>query len=131
MNEMMVHIVTPDAVVFEGAATRLRFYGMVEQFVLLPRHAPTVEWLEACEIHVLTPNDDAFYVGIASGVLEVSDEHVHILVKEAILTDRPNQALEEMKREKKNRKAQTDHKRNQLIKSEMELYRLLRQSNDA
>ena len=130
MNEMIVRIVTPDATVYQGTTTRLRVCGVAENFTLLPRHTPMVEIIGAGELQVDTTDGEEVYIGVSGGILEVADNQVNILAQEASKTLEKGQALELMKREKRERKVETDKKRIQLIKSEMELYRLLRQANE-
>lgn len=131
MNEMKVRIVTPDQVVYEGIATRVRVYGLTANFTLLPRHAPLVEILSAGELQIDVHDSEEIYIGIGDGILEIADNQVNILVQQASQTDEKGKAIAQMKREKRKRKEETDQLRIQLIKSEMELYRLLRKANEA
>jgi len=130
MDEMTIRIVTPDKTVFEGTINRLRMYGLIENFTLLPRHAPLVEILNAGELELHNVGGEEIYIGINGGILEVSDNHVNILAEEASKTAQKGEALDQMKQNRRNRKEENDQKRIQLLKSEMELYRLLRQAKE-
>lgn len=130
MNKMTIRIKTPDATIYQGEATRLRVSSISENFTLLPRHTPSVEIIDAGELQIVMPDQEEIYIGMHGGILEVSNNHVNILAHEASLTSEKGQAIAEMRRAKQERKAETDKKRIQMIKSEMELYRLLRQANE-
>ena len=131
MSEMTVRIITPDQIVFEGVANRIRVRGLKEYFTVLPRHTPMVELLSASELQIEGGDKKDAYVGIDDGILEVANNHVNVLSKQAIVSDERGTAMAKMKRQQEFRQEEMNKKRIQLVKSEMELYRLLRQANES
>lgn len=129
MDALTIRIVTPDALIYEGRAKKLQLQGLTDAFTLLPRHAPMVELLDAGEIKITGVDDDVFYIGITGGLLEVADNIVNVISSSATRTEVAGIALNQIKQEQKARRDEIDKKRIQLIKSEMELYRLLREAN--
>jgi F-type H+-transporting ATPase subunit epsilon len=128
-TKIIVRIVTPDDIIFEGTATRIRVCGLKEYYTILPRHAPMVELLSAGEIYIESIDQKDIYIGIDGGILEVVDNVVNVLSQEAIVSSEKGTAMASMKHRKEERKNQVSKSREKLIKSEMELYRLLRQAN--
>ena len=78
---MIVEIITPDKVVFEGEAKAVRLPGIDGWFEILNHHAPLVSILGAGEIKVTDPNKKEQLIPINGGVIEVNDNHVKILAE--------------------------------------------------
>lgn len=131
MEKMTVRIMTPDKTIFEVQATRIHVCGWDGYFTILPQHAPMVASLKAGEVEIEDETEKVFYVAIDSGIVEVTTDRVDILSQVAIVAEEPNVATAKMKDEQQVRQKRNTKVREQLIKSEMELYRLLRQANES
>ena len=135
MEKMTVRIITPDEIIFEGRATRIDACGWDGNFTILPYHAPMAASLGTGEIEIQIEDDEnnkeEFYVAIDSGIAEVAANHVDILTQLATMAKERGVATVEMAKEQDERQKQNIKGRDQLIKSEMELYRLLSQANES
>ncbi|MCL1991031.1 MAG: ATP synthase F1 subunit epsilon [Defluviitaleaceae bacterium] len=128
MNKITVRIVTPDEALFEGAVSGVHAPGVDGGFSVLGDHAPMISLLKAGVIRLKVQEAADVYVGIDGGILEVSHNQVNILAQTGLRSDHAG-VMEEMETRQQARSEEAMKKRNQLIKSEMELYRLLSQLN--
>jgi F-type H+-transporting ATPase subunit epsilon len=78
---MIVEIITPDKVVFEGEADLVRLPGIDGSFEILDHHAPLVSILGEGEIKVIDPKKKEHMVPVNGGVIEVANNHVKILAE--------------------------------------------------
>jgi len=78
---MIVEIITPDKVVFEGEANKVLLPGIDGWFEILDHHAPLVSILGEGEIKVTDPKKKVQMVPINGGVIEVNENHVKILAE--------------------------------------------------
>ncbi|RUA30264.1 MAG: ATP synthase F1 subunit epsilon [Bacteroidetes bacterium] len=78
---MIVEIITPDKVVFEGEANKVLLPGIDGWFEILDHHAPLVSILGAGEIKVTDPKKKEHLIAVNGGVIEVNDNHVKILAE--------------------------------------------------
>ena len=132
METMTMHMMTPDKTIFEGRVNRIRAYGGWEgYFTILPHHAPMVTSLRGGELQIEDANKQEFYIAIDAGIIEVVANHVNILSQVAVRAEERDVATNKMKAEQSARQKQHIKDREQAIRSEMELYRLLRETNDA
>jgi len=136
MEKMTVRIMTPDEIVFEGQATRIDACGWDGYFTILPHHAPMAASLGIgeIEIDIEGEGEDEIvknFVAIDSGIAEVAANHVDILTQLATMAKERGAATVKMAKEQDERQKQNIKGRDQLIKSEMELYRLLSQANES
>jgi len=132
MKKMTACMMTPDQVIFEAQVNRIRFYGGWDgYFTVLPRHAPMVVALEACELQIEDASGKMFYIAVDSGIVEVAANRVNILSQVAVVAEERHAATAKMEAEHHARQKQNVKDREQGIKSEMELYRLLRQANES
>ena len=131
MEKMTVHIMTPDKTVFEGQANRVRAYGSNGYFTILPHHAPMVASLAAGELQIEDVGEKMIYIAIDSGIVEVAANHVNVLSQVAVMANEPHVATAKMEARQLARQKKNIKDRKQAIKSEMELYRLLREANQS
>ena len=78
---MIIEIITPDKVVFEGEANKVLLPGIDGWFEILDHHAPLVSILGAGEIKVTDAKKEEQLIPINGGVIEVNDNHVKILAE--------------------------------------------------
>lgn len=131
MKTMTVRVMTPDEIIFEGKANRVRAQGWNGYFTVLPHHAPMVAALEAGEVQIEETSEKGFYIAIDSGIIEIGSNHVNILSQVAVIAEEPHVATAKMEEEQRARQEQNIKSRKQAIKSEMELYRLLREAHES
>lgn len=131
MKTMTVRVMTPDQILFEGEAVRVRAPGSTGYFTILPHHAPMVASLDAKEVQIEEMNEKKLYIAIDSGIVEVGHNHVNILSQIAVIAEEPHVATLKMQENKRKRQEQNIKSRKQAIKSEMELYRLLRETHES
>ena len=130
MAILNLHIVTPDQVIYDDAVIRVRARGEDGFFSILPQHAPMISSLRECEIEIEDTENKIFYVMIDAGVLETSKSHINILSQTAMLADESNVAAVKMEYEKHQRIERNIENREKMLKSELELRRLLHQVSD-
>jgi len=124
-----LRIVTPDKLIYEGTATSISAIGTDGVFSVLPRHAPMISGLARGEIKI-EDGAKTFYVMVDSGVLEVSEEKVNILVQTAMMAEEAHVAELKMEFEKYQRKEHNIKAREKMLESEMKLRRLINQVSD-
>ena len=129
MLKLGLRIVTPDKLVYEGTTTNVRALGVDGYFSVLPRHAPMIATLARGEIKI-EDGDKTFYAMVDSGILEVSEEKVSIIVQTAMLADEANAAEMKMEFEEHQRKEQNIKAREKMLESEMKLRRLINKVSD-
>jgi len=130
MSTLTVSVITPDQMIFEGEVNQVRAFGFKGYFTILPHHAPLVVSLEASELQIEDANEKMIYVAIDSGIIEVANNHINILSQVATIAKEPNVAFANMEQAEKMRRKKNIKSRQQAIKSEMELYRLLQQAHE-
>ena len=129
MLKLGLRIVTPDKLVYEGTTTGISAIGTDGVFSVLPRHAPMIATLARGEIKI-KDEDKTFYAMVDSGILEVSEEKVNIIVQTAMLAEEANVAEMKMEFEEHQRKEQNIKAREKMLESEMKLRRLINQISD-
>ena len=130
MKKITLRIVTPDELIYEGTVNRVRACGEDGYFTILPSHAPMLASLATGELQIEGMDQKTFYVVIDAGVLEVADNHVNVLTQAAMVAKESDLAVVRMEFEQQNRQERNAKSREQMIKSEMELHRLLHQANN-
>jgi len=71
------------------------------------------------------------YIAIDSGMIEVANNHIDVLAQDAVISDERHGATGKMKAQLQARREQNVKSRDQAIRSEMELYRLIQQANQS
>ncbi len=79
---MNVQLITPEKILFEGAANYVQVCGSQGEFGVLPNHAPMVSTLKEGVIGVELATGEKREFNVKSGVAEVSAERVTLLVEE-------------------------------------------------
>jgi len=77
---MIVEIITPDAEIFSGNASSVKFPGLDGLFEILDNHAPMVAALKKGEIKLLSEEETLFF-DINGGVVEVLKNKVQVLAE--------------------------------------------------
>jgi F-type H+-transporting ATPase subunit epsilon len=78
---MQVQLITPEKILFEGAANYVQVCGSQGEFGVLPNHAPFISTLKAGNIVIELPNGERQEFPVTSGVAEVQAEKITILVE--------------------------------------------------
>jgi F-type H+-transporting ATPase subunit epsilon len=132
MTKLKLKIITPDYLVHEGEAYSVGGIGVDGSFTVLPKHAPMIVTLVKGELKIIENEETGktFYVMIDSGILEVSDNNINILVQSAMKADESNVAEMKMEFEKQQRDERNLVARERVLESELKLRRLLREASD-
>ena len=75
-------IVTPEGPVFHGDVESVSATGINGSFGILANHAPMSSALEAGPVTIKEDGKDVF-LAVGAGILEVSDNNVHVLADNA------------------------------------------------
>jgi len=78
---MKLEILTPDKIVYEGDVTSLTVSGTMGSFQILSDHAPIISTLEQGSITVQSIQKGIETFSVKSGVVEVLDNKVMVLVE--------------------------------------------------
>ena len=78
---MKLEILTPDKIVYEGDVTSLTVPGTMGSFQILSDHAPIISTLEQGSIAVQSTQKGIETFSVKSGVVEVLDNKVMVLVE--------------------------------------------------
>lgn len=127
MAEMTVRVVTPDKLIFDGTAQKVLARGVDGDFAILSRHAPMMTPLGIGELKIVDSTGKDLYLAIDSGILEVSQNHVNILSSDAVLAEEIDVASINMELERQNRAKQNAKTREEQIRQDLEIHKLLNQ----
>jgi F-type H+-transporting ATPase subunit epsilon len=81
---MQVKLITPEKILFEGAANYVQVCGSQGEFGVLPNHAPFVSSLKEGVISVENSSGEKQEFPVKSGVAEINANGVTLLVESAI-----------------------------------------------
>lgn len=126
MSVMTIRVVTPDKLVFDGEAERVFARGIDGDFAVLYNHIPMMTPLGVGELRIEMQGESS-YVAIESGILEISNNHINVLSNDAMMAGDIDVARAKMELERTERQKQNAKSREDLIKSEMEIVKLLNQ----
>ena len=126
MAAMTVRVVTPDSLVFEGQATYIFARGIDGNFAILPNHSSLMTPLGVGELRIDNEKKN-IHIAIDNGFLEVSNNQVNILSNDAMMAEDIDVAKIKMELERNERQKQNIKNRDELIKSEMEILKLINQ----
>lgn len=126
MSAMTIRVVTPDKLVFDGEADRVLARGIDGDFAVLRNHIPMMTPLGVGELRVEF-NGQTSFIAIDNGIFEVSNNHINVLSNDAMMAEDIDVARAKMDLERSERKKQNSKTREDLIKSEMEIVKLLNQ----
>lgn len=126
MSAMTIRVVTPDKLVFDGEADRIFARGIDGDFAVLRNHIPMMTPLGVGELRVELSGQTS-YIAIDNGIFEVSNNHVNVLSNDAMMAEDIDLARAKMDLERSERQKQNAKTREDLIKSEMEIVKLLNQ----
>lgn len=126
MSVMTVRVVTPDKLVFDGEAERVFARGIDGDFAVLHNHIPMMTPLGVGELRI-DMNGESSYIAIDNGIFEVSNNHINVLSNDAMMAEDIDIARAKMDLERTERQKQNSKTREDLIKSEMEIVKLLNQ----
>ena len=77
---MQVQLITPEKILFDGAANYVQVCGAMGEFGVLPNHAPLVSALKAGKVAVELAGGERKEFEVSGGVAEVQAGKVTILV---------------------------------------------------
>lgn len=87
-----VEILTPEGELFNGEVEMLSTRTSVGSIGILANHQPLLALLEPTELRLYRKSDDVVRFAQGEGYLQVSPEHVLVLVDEAFTTDQLDEA---------------------------------------
>lgn len=125
MTEMMVQVVTPDKVIYEGPAYKVIANGMDGIFTVMKNHSPMLTSLGIGEIRIERSGGNPLYIAADTGILEVASGTVRILSDDAVLGSEINQAQIKLELERVERQKQKAKTREELLQQEIEVHKLL------
>ena len=126
MSVVPFRVVSPDKLVFDGEAERVFARGIDGDFAVLYNHIPMMTPLGVGELRIEMQGESS-YVAIESGILEISNNHINVLSNDAMMAEDIDVARAKMELERTERQKQNAKSREDLIKSEMEIVKLLNQ----
>lgn len=77
---LKVQILSPEALLFDAAVHHATFPGSCGAFQVFDLHAPLVATLTRGDIHLVTNAGEEFRITIRSGVVEVKNDALIVLV---------------------------------------------------
>lgn len=81
MNKaIQLEILCVDNIVYKGPVARVQVPGELGSFEILYNHAPLISSLVKGKIRVIDLEKKTTFIEVESGVLEVSDNHIVILM---------------------------------------------------
>jgi F-type H+-transporting ATPase subunit epsilon len=83
MTTLQLKIVTPEGSIFDGPVTSVTLPGSEGEFMVMPQHAPLLSSLVAGELRYVV-DQEAHYLAIAEGFVEVTNQTVHVLTDVAV-----------------------------------------------
>ncbi|MFP4061019.1 MAG: ATP synthase F1 subunit epsilon [Bacteroidales bacterium] len=84
---MLLEIITPDKKIYSGKVDLVKVPGSSGSFAILQNHAPIISTLNEGEIKVITKKNETLYFQVDSGVIEVSNNEITVLVETLINAD--------------------------------------------
>ena len=78
---MQLEVLTPGQNVFAGEVKLVKVPGSKGSFEILKNHAAIISSLADGELKVITESDETLYYKTSGGVVEVSNNHVVVLVE--------------------------------------------------
>jgi F-type H+-transporting ATPase subunit epsilon len=78
-----VRVLSPDGVVWEGAATMVVAPSVLGEVGILPRHAPLIAFLRIGETRIKTLEETEVVLATSEGYLSVEEDQVLVLVEQA------------------------------------------------
>ncbi|MCL1950051.1 MAG: ATP synthase F1 subunit epsilon [Turicibacter sp.] len=129
MAGMEVRVVTPDKVIYDGTAKTVVVRGMDGDFAIKKNHCPLIAPLGIGELKIVDENDKNKYVAVDGGIVEVSNNQVRVLSRDAILAEDIDIATVQMKLERSRREKDNLNGRVEQECQDREIYKLLSQLN--
>ncbi len=77
---MQIEIVSPERMIYSGEVQQVRVPGSAGSFAVLHNHAPIMSTLEKGRIKVTKLGGHVLFFDILSGVIQVKDNSITILV---------------------------------------------------
>lgn len=127
MNKMIIRVQTPDKTIYEEEILSMEALAGDGLFTILPDHAPLVATVATGELMVEEREDRTVYIAIDSGLIEVSNNVITVLTQDGVVAYEKGDGLLKMEAMQKQRRYENVQAREQLVRSELELYRLLTQ----
>jgi F-type H+-transporting ATPase subunit epsilon len=124
---MNVRVVTPDKLVYEGEAQRVSARAIDGDLAIMKNHAPIMTPLGVGELKILGTDGKTLYFAIDSGIMEVAKNQVNILSRDAVMADEIDVAQIQMDLEQEERKKQNAQTREEELRQDMEIHKLLNQ----
>ena len=78
---MYLEIITPEKLLFAGEIKLIKLPGISGSFEIMTNHAPIISILSQGKIKVRETNDIVSYFEVKSGLVEVSNNKVKVLVE--------------------------------------------------
>jgi F-type H+-transporting ATPase subunit epsilon len=89
---LKLHVVSIEAEIFSGEASRISVPALMGEIGILPRHTPLISPLRAGEVRVHTTDGKQVLIYVSGGMLEIQPEVVTILADTAIRAAGADQA---------------------------------------
>ena len=125
-----VEVISPTKTIYQGQVHAINACGADGYFTILPRHAPLMAFLVKAELELTVTGQETTFVAIDTGFVEVQQNKVRVLTQTGAVALAKGQALAKMEQEQQERKKQALKNRDQLLRTELELYRLIRQTHE-
>lgn len=119
MGDLLLEIVTPFGITYEGAVKNCSIPGVVAPFQVLKNHAPMVSLIEIGVIKIEELSGREFYLATGGGICEIDQNKIRIIVESAEFSDtidilRAKEAKERAEKRIKSKDADVDIDRSRL-----------------
>ena len=129
MGAMNVRVVTPDKVVFDGEAINVVARGLDGDFAVFSNHCPMLAPLGIGELKIVAGDSKNKYIAVDGGILEVSQNRVNILSRDALLAEEIDVATIQMKLDRAKREQEKANTREEQKRQDQEMHKLINQIN--
>ncbi|MDD4225909.1 MAG: ATP synthase F1 subunit epsilon [Mariniphaga sp.] len=80
---MVLEIITPNKIIYEGEVNRVRIPGSKGTFEILTNHAPIISTLGKGTIRIIDENNRELTFSVNGGLVENKNNHIIVLLESA------------------------------------------------
>lgn len=80
---MILEIITPNKIIYEGEVNRVRIPGSKGTFEILTNHAPIISTLGKGTIRIIDENNRELTFSVNGGLVENKNNHIIVLLESA------------------------------------------------
>ncbi|MGL5295479.1 MAG: ATP synthase F1 subunit epsilon [Culicoidibacterales bacterium] len=130
-QELILRVVTPYGVVYDGPIKSVVVNGRHGKFGLKRNHLPIVARLTIGDLQARFMDDSVHYFAVAGGMLEMSDNIIKVLTLDAIDAANVDTLIEKQRVEDLKREKRMQQSRSELMALDIELQKAVNRLNVA